>query len=484
MADKATIVLFSHVSNTRSITGAEKLLLFFGRELAPYFNCILVAPQNGKLTIKARSLGLSVQLLSIPLLYGMYTPYAGLEADAHKFQASREYQELTDWLAGVRPAFIITSTCVHALPAMAAKALGIPVIWKISETITDNEYTPISVGMIHRYSDEILAISHTAAACFPEDIREQKVIQLPPSWNDQEMMVEAWSKLRGERRRELRVRPQEQLIGYISSFINKEKGLEHFVKMAVLVAAAHPSSKFLVIGTAGDKSYYDRCVRKVKLEGLSSRFKFVGYEECIPSAYCAMDVLVVPSLIREGFGMTALEGMAFGKPVVAYASGGLREILHASGNGDNLVDVSDISALAERVNALLAQPGLAEATGAQARERVAAVYGPAAYRTRLQGLAEMWSLRYCTKPPVHDTGGEGPLPEVGSVLELPVAAPASPRSKGVSRAAKRRGKVRARRGKRPAALRRAVRKRRAGSARRRSSARGKRRRGGRRRQAA
>jgi len=103
--------------------------------------------------------------------------------------------------------------------------------------------------MIHRYSDEILAISHTAAACFPEDIREQKVIQLPPSWNDQEMMVEAWSKLRGERRRELRVRPQEQLIGYISSFINKEKGLEHFVKMAVLVAAAHPSSKFLVIGT-------------------------------------------------------------------------------------------------------------------------------------------------------------------------------------------------------------------------------------------
>lgn len=474
MADKATIVLFSHVSNTRSITGAEKLLLFFAQELSPYFNCILVAPQDGKLTSQARSCGISVQLLSIPLLYGMYTPYAGLEADAQKFQESREYHELTDWLNSLRPAFVITSTCVHALPAMAAKSLGIPVIWKISETITDNEYTPISVGLIHRNSDEILAISQTAAACFPEDVRAEKVIQLPPSWNDKEMMIEAWSKLRSERRRELRVKPHEQLIGYISSFINKEKGLEHFVKMAVLVHAVHPTSKFVVIGSAGDKSYYERCVRKVKLEGLYTRFKFVGYAECLPSAYCAMDVLVVPSLIREGFGMTALEGMAFGKPVIAYDSGGLREILHAAGCGENLVPASDISALAERVNVMLAQPGLALTLGSQARERVDAVYGPAAYRSRLQGLAEMWNLRYCSAPAVHEADSVVVVEPPAVQPDLPAASPAlPPRSKGLpSRVArKRRGKARARRRSgRPLVLRRVARKRRKGPARRRSTA--------------
>lgn len=476
MADKATIVLFSHVSNTRSITGAEKLLLFFARELSLYFNCILIAPQDGKLTKQAKSSGISVQLLSIPLLYGMYTPYAGLEADARKFQESREYQELKDWLAALRPAFIITSTCVHALPAMAASSLGIPVVWKISEAITLNEYTPISVGLIHRNSNEILVISQTAAACFPEEVRAEKVIQLPPSWDEKEMMIEAWSKLRGEQRRELRVKPQEHLIGYISSFINKEKGLEHFVKMAVLVYAVHPSSKFVVIGSVGDQSYYDRCIRKVKLEGLHSRFKFIGYAECLPSVYCAMDLLVVPSLIREGFGMTALEGMAFGKPVVAYDSGGLREILHTADCSSNLVPVSDISGLAERVNLLLAEPGLTEAIGRQVRERVDAVYGPAAYRARLQGLAEMWTLRYCSKLLPEDTG---------SALELPAAPPASPRSKGLrSRATrKRRGKARTRRRiGRPLILRRTARKRRrVRSSRRRSTARSKRRREGRRR---
>ncbi|WP_379159344.1 glycosyltransferase family 4 protein [Paenibacillus sp. sgz5001063] len=475
MADKATIVLFSHVSNTRSITGAEKLLLFFSRELLPYFNCILVAPQEGKLTRQARKNGLSVQLLPIPLVYGIYTPYAGLEADIRKFQESREYGELLDWLSALRPAFIISSTCVHALPAMAAKSLGIPVVWKISETITDNEFTPISTGLIHKNSDEILAISHTVAACFPEDIREEKVTQLPPSWNESEMMIEAWSKLRGERRRDLRVAPAEPLLGYISSFINVEKGLEHFVKMAVQVSERHPEAKFIVVGTPGDKSYYERCVRKVKLEGLTSRFRFIGYEKNLADVYCAMDILVVPSLIREGFGMTALEGMAFGKPVVAYASGGLYEILCAAGCEGLLAPVEDIDVLAQRVNSLLAEPGLAAAIGSQARERVDAVYGPAAYRTRLLGLAERWNLRYCAAPPepagalelpAADASGSGepappPLPEPRQRRRSSASRAARLRRSKLRRGKLRRAKTRARSRKRPGRKRRA-----AGSARR------------------
>ena len=481
MADKATIVLFSHVSNTRSITGAEKLLLFFGRELSLYFNCVLVAPHEGKLTRQARSYGIGVELLPIPLLYGMYTPYPGLEADARTLLDSKDCKELTRWLWNLKPAFVLTSTCVHILPAMAAKVLGIPVIWKISETITDNEYTSLSVDLIHRYSDEILVISNTAAIPFPEEIRMAKMTILPPTWNDGEMLNEAWSKLRGERRRELRITPDKPLIGYISSFINKEKGLEHFVNMAVQLSARFPSSYFLVVGIPGDKNFYDRCVRKVKLEGLTSRFRFVGYEECIPAAYCALDILVVPSLIREGFGMTALEGMAFGKPVVAYNSGGLSEILEAAGCSDYLVPAEDIDALSEAVCTLLAEPGLAASVGIQAQERVNAVYGPAAYRARLQALAEVWNLRYpplsaeryaaaLAEPPAADApGAPGPAPQPGpaAAAKLRRKRRAKLRRGRLRRGRLRRAKTRARRRTRPAGKpRRTGRGRRAGSARR------------------
>jgi len=500
MAEKATIVLFSHVSNTRSITGAEKLLLFFSRELSLYFNCLLVAPQEGKMTRQARNYGIGVQVMPLPLLYGMYTPYAGLPADARALKDTPEYKELTRWLEELNPAFIITSTCVHIVPAMAAKTLGIPVIWKISETITDNEYTPISVELIHQHSDEILVISHTAAAPFPEDIRAAKMSLLPPSWNDAENMPEAWSKLRGERRRELRVAPGKPLIGYVSSFINKEKGLEHFVSMAVKVAARYPASHFLVVGIPGDKSYYERCVRKVKLEGLTSHFHFVGYEECIPAAYCALDVLVVPSLIREGFGMTALEGMAFGKPVVAYDSGGLREILGTVGCGNFLLPSGNKEGLADAVCTLLAEPGLAAALGGQARERADAIYGPAAYRARLQGLAEAWNLRYgvtlaertaakrslaeaaaLAKAAAEEAAAaaEAPPPAEGAPAPPPSGAGSKRRARlrrgKLRRGRLRRAKARARRSARPAKPRRAA-KRRAGSARRRPSRAGSKRR--------
>lgn len=119
---------------------------------------------------------------------------------------------------------------------------------------------------------------------------------------------------------------------------------------------------------------------------------------------------------------------------------------------------------------MLAQPGLAITIGAQARERVDAVYGPAAYRSRLQGLAEMWSLRYCSAPPVREADSVVELPAV--LPELPAASPALPRSKGLpaaSPASDAAARARRRSG-RLLVLRRAARKRRKGSARRRSTA--------------
>ncbi|ETT32879.1 hypothetical protein C162_31254, partial [Paenibacillus sp. FSL R7-269] len=90
----------------------------------------------------------------------------------------------------------------------------------------------------------------------------------------------------------------------------------------------------------------------------------------------------------------------------------------AAGCGELLVPAGDIDALAGRVNALLADQAMAAGIGRQAREHIKAVYGPAAYRARLQGLAERWHLRYCLQPPQLIGGPEAP----------PAAAPAGGKS--------------------------------------------------------
>ena len=78
-------------------------------------------------------------------------------------------------------------------------------------------------------------------------------------------------------------------------------------------------------------------------------------------------VVCVPSR-REGYGMTAREAMAYGRPVVATAVGGLRDALRDGVDG-LLVPPGDPAALRAAVERLLGDPTLRARLGAAARER-------------------------------------------------------------------------------------------------------------------
>ncbi|MDQ4097970.1 MAG: glycosyltransferase, partial [Actinomycetota bacterium] len=78
-------------------------------------------------------------------------------------------------------------------------------------------------------------------------------------------------------------------------------------------------------------------------------------------------VLAFPSRY-EGFGLPPLEAMAAGVPVVATAAGALPEVL---GDAALLVPVGDEVALAEAIDATLAQDGLRDRLVAAGKEQVA-----------------------------------------------------------------------------------------------------------------
>jgi glycosyltransferase involved in cell wall biosynthesis len=84
-------------------------------------------------------------------------------------------------------------------------------------------------------------------------------------------------------------------------------------------------------------------------------------------------VVVCPSL-REGFGYACLEAMAAGRPVVASAVGGLKDLV-VDGDTGLLVPAGDVPALRQALERLLADPELRERLGRQARERARAEYG-------------------------------------------------------------------------------------------------------------
>jgi len=120
----------------------------------------------------------------------------------------------------------------------------------------------------------------------------------------------------------------------------------------------------------GDGSEADR----VRIEGLIDRF---GLRECAflhgfvtdPDALIRnADVLVLPSQAHESFGLTIVEAMARGVPVVATRVGGIPEVLEDGVQGF-VCSPSDASAFAAAISRLLSSEELRRDLGAAGRRR-------------------------------------------------------------------------------------------------------------------
>ncbi|MGG4479095.1 glycosyltransferase family 4 protein [Paenibacillus illinoisensis] len=394
MATKPKLMLFSHVCNTRSITGAEKLLLHFMREMGSIFDCVLVAPQEGKLAGLARRFDIQVKICSLPMLHGVYTPYQGIANDAEQLRYTPAYQDVVSLIRETSPALVLTNTCVNVLPAIAAKSLQIPVIWKITEIIQINAHTDEAVQMIDRYSDWIIGISETAAAPFKHAGMSGKLSVLPPTWDPALPAPDRWLHLRERKRKELGFRNSHVCIGYISSFIYDAKGLRPFIDMALQLCETHSKARYWIIGAPADKKYYDECVARVKKSGYARRFTFTTFEENVSLAYTAMDMVVIPSMVKEGFGMTALEGIYFAKPVIAFAQGGLSELLEGVGSRQFLAPPGDSNALAVLATTLLNDTELASDMAWRGRAEAERLYGIETYRAGMHTMVTQWLLRY------------------------------------------------------------------------------------------
>lgn len=126
-----------------------------------------------------------------------------------------------------------------------------------------------------------------------------------------------------------------------------EKGIEQVIK-ALLQLSHHKQLKMLVIGSSfyGSDKHLDAYVAKMQQlsEPVKDRIHFTGYVayDKVASYLKACDVAVLPSLCEEAFGLTMLESMACGLPVITTNAGGIPEVCEGSSvvlqRDDALVD--------------------------------------------------------------------------------------------------------------------------------------------------
>lgn len=99
-------------------------------------------------------------------------------------------------------------------------------------------------------------------------------------------------------------------------------GLERLVEAMV----ALPGVRLVIAGTGWLRP---RLEARARAAGVHDRVRFVGFvpDEVLPTYYQAADLVALPSVALEGFGLITLEALACGTPVVATPDSGTTDIL-------------------------------------------------------------------------------------------------------------------------------------------------------------
>jgi glycosyltransferase involved in cell wall biosynthesis len=251
---------------------------------------------------------------------------------------------------------------------LLGRMAGVPVV------ITSHHDTDLWMGPHHRLLESLTAPLSDAVVACSEAVRHwareryglrpglvrtlHNATEIPAPGPDD-------AAARARVRRELGAADADLLVGAVGRLDEPKKGIPIFLAAARLLAREFPRVRFAVVGEGPSRQALEA---RAAREGVSHRTVFAGERRDIHRVMRAFDLFVQPSL-WEGFGVTLLEAMAAGTPIVATRVGGVPEVvLH--GETGILVPPGDPEALAAAAAGLLRDRDRAAALARAGRGRV------------------------------------------------------------------------------------------------------------------
>ncbi|MFH1722357.1 MAG: glycosyltransferase family 4 protein, partial [Candidatus Altiarchaeota archaeon] len=176
--------------------------------------------------------------------------------------------------------------------------------------------------------------------------------------------------------------PSDKLIILSMSALTKAKGLDGLVS-----AFSRVGEENAVLVLAGDGPERDALNLQAKKSGIEKQVIFTGPipPEDISHIYCAADIVCLPSIWPEPFGLVALEAMASEKPLIASDIGGIPEVV---GESQRLVPAADEVSLADALSEFLTSKKLRKKIGVKARKRAKESFSP---KNHLLKLTEIYT---------------------------------------------------------------------------------------------
>jgi glycosyltransferase involved in cell wall biosynthesis len=132
--------------------------------------------------------------------------------------------------------------------------------------------------------------------------------------------------------------------------------------------------------------YFDSLRASAERLGIADRVRFLGQRSDVPALLNAADLFCQPNLGPEGFGISFVEAMSAGLPVVTSAIGGALEIVDESCGA--VLPPGDVNALAGVLGRLVRDGAERERLGRAGRVRAAQLCDPAIQTRRIAQLME------------------------------------------------------------------------------------------------
>jgi glycogen(starch) synthase len=174
-----------------------------------------------------------------------------------------------------------------------------------------------------------------------------------------------------------------------------EKGFDLALAALARIASRYPRLRLTIAGDGDERARLAHIAEEL---GVADRVDFLGWVNpaLVPAVIAQSTLVLVPSRIEEGFGLTVLQAGQLERPVIAARVGGLPEVVEHGETG-LLIDPEDSGALARAIALVLDDPPRLLAMGAAARQRAVTAFSWDEHITAYDRLIRDLAARRATR---------------------------------------------------------------------------------------